>query len=158
MEPESEFRLTPPGPVKHPATSYVEENLEDLWDASKGEMGVWVRYFDVQGTINVADVDLLEGKVSAKRLAALGKGATPEQAEVDLWKHAWVDRAFGDSDNADEIPGYLITEITNASEAPAFALILCTGYSFTELEHSCEGIFESVEAAKEYMRGSGWIS
>jgi len=64
--------------------------------------------------------------------------------------------ALEDDGNADRVPGYAISKVSLPGKDVAYVLILCTGYSFTDVEHWVEGIFSSREAATAHIAASGW--
>lgn len=151
--------LTQPLPGAHDLRdllSYLDDHSEEIW-VSVTQEGLWVRRSDVPKAFDPEEADLLEGKVGESRLEQLSNGKRPTSKELKLWRDAWIKRALDDWDS-DAIPGYAIPEIGRRNDATVFALILCTGYSFSFLNCWSEGLFSSQDEARQYMRERGCIN
>jgi hypothetical protein len=145
------------GPDALAIEHYIEEHVETLWENAE-VTGVWIRESDVPRRIIPESAGLLKGKVSSRRIGKLEGGAKPIAKEFQLWRKAWIKSALEDQEDADIVPGFAISRVNLPGYETVYALILATGYSFTDIERWLEGVFPSMEGAIQHMSDDGWHS
>ncbi len=138
----------------------AEQQLDELWDAS-GDMGIWVQETDLP---TIEDVNASNASnwftdvVSPERLRELEGGSTPTSDEMGRLRESKREFYLSGDGDADSIPGYALAEVEDDMGNRGIALILRTGYSFSELHTWLEGVFPSRQLAFRYMKDGGWIS
>ena len=137
-------------------TSVANGQLDALWEEFF-ECGTWVHRDDLPDVdpYELAESGLIENK---KRCEALGNGAKPTKKEIKIYHDWWLESALEGDCDADDIPAYAISIVEDPKGNKGVALLLRTGYSFSGVTTSLEGIFDSSEDATSHMRNGGWCS
>ena len=137
-------------------TSVAKKNLDELFDEFFA-CGTWVQQDDLP------EVDPAELAVSGliedeERCDALAEGAKPTEQEIKIFHDYWLESALEGEGDADFIPAYAMSTVTDAKGNEGVALLLRTGYSFSGINTILEGIFDSSEDATAHMEKGGWCS
>ena len=137
-------------------TAVANENLDKLWDDFFA-CGTWVQQDDLPEVdpAELAESGLIEDE---ERCEALAEGAEPTEQEIKLFHDNWLESALEGEGDADFIPAYAMSIVTDAKGNEGVALILRTGYSFSGVTTCLEGIFDSSEEATAHMEKGGWCS
>jgi len=137
-------------------SSVAKDNLDELWDEFF-ECGTWVQHDDLPEVdpAELAESGLIDDQ---ERCNALSEGAEPTTQEIKLFHDNWLESALEGEGDADFIPAYAMSIVTDNKGHEGVALLLRTGYSFSGVTTWLEGIFESSEDATAHMEKGGWIS
>jgi hypothetical protein len=91
--------------------------------------------------------DRLEGYVTEKRLEEIAKGAELTQDEREEYRRLVIAEVKDGTADADVIPGFWVRLLRHTDGRAVFALETVTGYSFSGVENTFHGLFQSVEEA-----------
>lgn len=143
------------GEYDHALYLITDRDISDLWEEASysAPSGFW----QSRESIPPCDVGaLLEYGIieDEERAEELQNGAAPSEEEVVMYEEAWLDNRLQDPD-ADYTPVYGLAEINDPNGKSYFVLFFCIGYSFSGIEVSIGGIFESEEEALEYLDTNG---
>jgi hypothetical protein len=88
----------------------------------------------------------------------LENGAVPTEAELELFRSAWLYRAAhsGEAD-ADVIPGFTATQIKHSDGRSCYGVVLTWGYSFTQVKREFRGLSRDEDAVLHYLRSVGHV-
>lgn len=146
------------------STGLTNNEIDAFWDLwGDAPSGNWILQKDIPTLSDALREDeawRLEDHIDPDRLEALYNGAEPTEEENRLFHEVWLGYALDEPD-ADVSPGYVVASLADDQcpvRAERYALVLCTGYSFTGIRRWVEGLFANVEDALEYMRARGVIS
>jgi hypothetical protein len=103
------------------------ENAEELYS---GAEGLWVSNEQLNSDI---DEEEYESVLSPERFEEIQYGDSPTDAEILALREHRIEEWLDEESDADVIPGYSLVEVADAHGNQGIALILCTGYSFSEL-------------------------
>jgi hypothetical protein len=136
--------------------AFAKDNLDDLFDEFI-ECGTWVSKDDLPEVdpAELAESGLIEDE---DRCEALSEGAEPTKEEIKLFHDNWLETALNGEADADDIPAYAISVVKDETGNEGVALILRTGYSFSEINTWLEGIYSTTGEAIAHMEEDGWCS
>ena len=137
-------------------TAVAKENLDELFEGFY-ECGTWVRKDDLPeiDPAELAESGLIEDE---NRCEALTNGAKPTKQEIKIFHDNWLESALEGEGDADEIPAYALSIVKDAQGNEGVALLLRTGYSFSDINTWLEGIYTTTEEAINHMEKEGWCS
>ena len=137
-------------------TAVANKHIDDLWEEFV-ECGTWVTKEDLPEVDpgELAESGLIEDE---ERCEALAEGAKPTKQEIKLFHDNWLESALQGEGDADVIPAYALSIVKDAQGNEGVALLLRTGYSFSEINTWLEGIYTTNEEAISHMEKGGWCS
>jgi hypothetical protein len=136
------------------------ENAEALYEEFGGAEGVWVTEDDLPSDASKFTQRELKRDLSPHGAKEVLDGHPVTEVELRALREQRLENILtGDYfDEWARIPGYCFAEVTDADGNSGIALILCKGDSFSGLYIWLNGIFDTREAAKAYMKENGWIT
>ena len=142
----------------------AEETSEEIWERKYiRRKSTWLRKQDLS---NYLDSELwdnleyeIEGLVNEDRYEAITEHDSPlTREEIILCRNNFVRCIFaGERDVWDYIPGFATGHVEDEEGNRAVAIVLCTGFSFSGLKLSVEGLFPDERDALAHLRKGGWI-
>jgi hypothetical protein len=142
--------------VRAALAEVANNTLDHLWENAY-EFGVWVRHEDIPeiDTDELVDSGVIE---NPERVEALCDGSKPTRAEIKQYREWWVESRLAGDGDADLIPGYALSKVQDAHKNEGTALVLRTGYSFSQITTWLEGVYSSGEEAVQWMKKGGWCT
>lgn len=139
--------------------SRIARGLAGAWADEPGEnrCGIWVRKTDLP-TVTSQDIVDSDLAVDEKRMEALRGGAKPNTDETQQFLEGWIQSELEGCGNLEVVPSYSIARVCDECGNEGWALILRTGYSFTQIRTWLEDVFSSEEEAVAWMEKKGWCS
>jgi hypothetical protein len=145
-------RLTMKRKIEKLLFKIATEDAKALY-SEQGAEGLWVSKDQLFSEIKK---DEYWNLVSEERFDEIQDGQSPTEAEIlGVRDHRLEEWLSGDAD-ADVVPAYSLVEVTDGGDNRGIAVILCTGYSFSELSIWVEGVFDTKVAAIAYLNENGW--
>lgn len=135
----------------------AEENAEDLYETFGAE-GNWVTEDQVPSKPTDFEDEEYEELFGSERLEQIKNGQPPTEDEMLKLREARAQKMLGDDGDADVVPSCCFAEVEDEDGNSGIALILCTGYSFSELNIWAVDVFETKTAAYAHLRENGWMS
>ena len=152
--PEPIPKLSPS--VRRRLTQIAEHDANQIAEyPSDRECGIWVRKTDLPA---VTSQDILDGGgvLEEGRSEALRAGASPNAIETEQFLEGWIQAELEGCGDLDVVPTYVIARVCDEAGNEGWALILRTGYSFTQIRTWVEAVFASEEEAVSWMESRGW--